>query len=158
MRGIERRCGGFTLLEVVVAAVVVAVLAAIALPSYSDYVQRSRISEAIANLSDMRTRLEQFYLDNRAYPAAPTDCIPFAAGSAAPAGKIYLPAQQRYFSVTCTVMSAGAYTVTATGRPGEGMPASFVYTVNQSNGRSSSGPGGGYASSLCWALRKDGSC
>ena len=152
------RCAGFTLIEALVAAVVVAVLAAIALPSYSDYLQRSRISEAIANLSDMRTRLEQFYLDNRAYPDTPADCIPFVAGAAAPAGKLYLPAQQKYFDVTCTVMSAAAYTVTATGRPSEGMPASFVYTVNQSNGRSSSGPGGSYASSVCWAMRKDGSC
>ena len=140
------------------AAVVVAVLAAIALPSYSAYVQRSKISEAIASLSDMRTRLEQFYLDNRAYPGTPADCIPFVARGVAPAGKIYLPAQQKYFNVTCTVMSATAYTVTATGRPSEGMPASFVYTIDQSNGRSSSGPGGNYASRVCWAMRKDGSC
>ena len=52
-----------------VVVVIVAILATIALPSYSDYIQRSKISEAVSNLSDMRTRLEQFYLDNRQYPA-----------------------------------------------------------------------------------------
>ena len=157
-RAARRRCDGFTLLEVVVAGVVVAVLAAIALPSYSDYVQRGKISEAVANLSDMRTRLEQFYLDNRAYPAAPADCIPFVAGAAAPSGKIYLPAQQKYFKVTCTAMSAAAYTVAATGRPVEGMSSSFVYTIDQDNARSSAGPRGSYTNTACWATRKDGSC
>src|SRR4249920_1558042 len=91
----DRRDGGYTMIEVMVTVVIVGILAAIALPSYSDYVQRGKISEAVANLSDMRTRLEQFYLDNRAYPAAPADCIPFVAGDAAPSGKIYLPAQQK---------------------------------------------------------------
>src|SRR5215831_15925713 len=114
------RCRGFTLLELTMAGAIVAILAGIALPSYSDYVQRSKITEAVANLSDMRTRLEQFYLDNRAYPAAPADCLPFVAATAAPPGRIYLPAQQKYFSVTCTAMSPEAYTVTATGRPAEG--------------------------------------
>jgi type IV pilus assembly protein PilE len=153
-----QRPGGFTLIEVTVAGVIVAVLAAIALPSYSDYVQRSKISEAVANLSDMRTRLEQFYLDNRSYPTAPADCIPFVAGAAAPAGKIYLPAQQKYFDVRCTAMSAAAYTVTASGRPAEGMSASFVYTTNEANARTSAGPQGSYTSSTCWATRRDGSC
>ena len=153
-----RRCGGFTLIELLVVGTIVAVLLSIALPSYSDYVQRSKIVEAVSNLSDMRARLEQFYLDNRAYPSAPADCIAFVAGTAAPAGKIYLPAQQKYFRVECSVMSAAIYTVTATGRPAEGMSASFVYTIDHANARTSSGPGGTYTSRSCWAIRRDGSC
>ncbi len=47
---------------------VIAILAAIALPNYFDYITRSRIVEAKTNLADMRTRLEQYFLDNRAYP------------------------------------------------------------------------------------------
>ena len=153
-----RRCGGFTLIELLVVGVILAVLAGIALPSYSDYVLRSKIIEAVSNLSDMRTRLEQFYLDNRAYPSSPADCIPFVASASAPAGKLYLPPQQKYFKVACTAMSAAAYTVTATGRPAEGMSASFVFTIDQANARTSAGPGGSYTSGSCWAIRKDGSC
>ena len=74
---------------------VIAILAAVALPSYIDYVTRSRIVEAKTNLTDMRTRLEQYFLDNRAYPDA---CIAAAAGPA-PAGKIYLPAGLKFFTV-----------------------------------------------------------
>ena len=157
-RSVARRHAGFTLVELLVVGIVVAVLTGIALPSYSDYVQRSKLIEAVANLSDMRTRLEQFYLDNRAYPSTPADCIAFAAGAAAPAGKIYLPAQQKYFKVECAAMSPGIYMVTATGRPSEGMSASFVYTIDQANARTSAGPRGSYTSRTCWAIRRDGSC
>src|SRR5262252_747950 len=87
------RFGGFTLIEVMITVAVIAILAAVALPSYLDYVTRGNLVEARSNLSDMRTRLEQYFLDNRAYPGA---CIAYASG-APPAGKIYLPANIKNF-------------------------------------------------------------
>ena len=53
--------GGFTLIEVMITVAVIAILAAVALPNYVEYVTRSRLVEAKTNLSDMRTRLEQYY-------------------------------------------------------------------------------------------------
>src|ERR1051326_6623594 len=50
---------GFTLLELVFVVAIVAVLAAIALPNYADYVKRGRIIEATTALSDARQRTEQ---------------------------------------------------------------------------------------------------
>jgi prepilin-type N-terminal cleavage/methylation domain-containing protein len=64
------RTRGFTLLEVMIVVVIVAILAAIALPNYSDYIKRGKIIEATTGLSDMRTRLEQYFLDNRKYDNA----------------------------------------------------------------------------------------
>ncbi len=61
--------GGFTLIEVMITVAVIAILAAVALPSYIEYVTRSKLVEAKTNLSDMRTRLEQYFLDNRKYPS-----------------------------------------------------------------------------------------
>ena len=58
---------GFTLIEVMIVVAIVAVLAAIALPNYADYVKRGKIIEATSALSDLRTRYEQYYLDNRTY-------------------------------------------------------------------------------------------
>ena len=58
---------GFTLLEIMVVVVLIAVLAAIGLPSYNDYIVRSRLGEAYANLSDMSTKLEQYFQDQRTY-------------------------------------------------------------------------------------------
>jgi type IV pilus assembly protein PilE len=147
---------GFTLLEVMITVAIVAVVAAVALPSYNDYVTRGRIVEATSSLSDMRTRLEQYFSDNRQYPAS---CIAPAAGPA-PAGKIYLPAESKHFSVSCA-LTATTYTVTATGDASRGT-GGFVYTIDEANNRRTTSlpPGwsGAGASSTCWINRKNGDC
>ncbi len=94
-----RRVRGFTLIEMLITVAIVAILAAVALPSYIDYVTRSKIVEATSGLSDMRVRLEQYFLDNRQYPTA---CVASAAGPA-PASKIYLPASIKYFTFSCAL-------------------------------------------------------
>jgi type IV pilus assembly protein PilE len=66
------RCGvrpssGFTLLEVLIAIVVVGILAAIALPSYSAHLRKSARSEAQGILTDGASRQQQFLVDRRRY-------------------------------------------------------------------------------------------
>ena len=145
------RLTGFTMIELLITVAVIAILAAVAVPSYVDYVTRSKLVEAKTNLTDMRTRLEQYFLDNRAYPDA---CIAAAAG-AAPAGKIYLPAGLKYFTVTCE-LAATTYTLTATGTASM---AGFAFTIDQANNRRTTGvPSGWTASNVCWVSRKSGEC
>ena len=91
LRRTKRSFAGFTLIEVMITVAVVAILAAVALPNYFDYITRSRIVEAKTNLADMRTRLEQYFLDNRAYPATPGNCL--RIGSRASARRKHLPAR-----------------------------------------------------------------
>jgi type IV pilus assembly protein PilE len=151
----KRSSAGFALIEAMITVAVIAILASIALPNYFDYITRSRVVEAKTNLADMRTRLEQYFLDNRAYPAGTGNCIASAAGPAA-AGNIYLPGSQKFFNVTCTAMSATAYTVTATG---VGPMAGFVYTINEANTRATTGTGAwGKTSTTCWVSKKSGEC
>ncbi|MBN4079143.1 prepilin-type N-terminal cleavage/methylation domain-containing protein [Beggiatoa alba] len=57
----------FTLIELMIAVAIVALLAAVALPSYSGYVVRSKIADTTSQLSDLRLRMEQFRQDNRSY-------------------------------------------------------------------------------------------
>jgi type IV pilus assembly protein PilE len=60
---------GFTLIEAVVVMAMVAILAAIAIPNYSEYVLRSHRSTAQSFMSDVASRQTQFFLDRRLYAA-----------------------------------------------------------------------------------------
>lgn len=124
---------------------IVAILAAIALPNYSDYVKRGKIIEATSGLSDMRTRYEQWYLDNRTYAGG---CAAFGA---------LVAATVKAFTMDCSTEAAATYTTTATGIAGEGMTG-FGYSINQANVHATTGTYWGPTSATCWVTRKDGSC
>ena len=62
---------GFTLIEVMITVAVVAILAAVALPQYRDYVTRGRIPEATSRLATLQVQAEQYFQDNRTYVGAP---------------------------------------------------------------------------------------
>jgi len=137
---------GFTLIEVMIVVAIVGILAAIALPNYSYYVQRAKIIEATTSLSDARQRTEQLFLDTRTYAGNCTAAI----------GVVQLGLKT--FTLSCPTESASAYTIRATGVPAQGMSASFVYTINQAGTKTSAGPTGWAGNATCWATRKDGTC
>jgi type IV pilus assembly protein PilE len=62
-----RKQHGFTLIELVITIAVVGILAAIALPSYQQYVIRSKRSAAQAQMMDIANRQQQYLLANRSY-------------------------------------------------------------------------------------------
>jgi type IV pilus assembly protein PilE len=138
---------GFTLIEVMIVVAIVAILAAIALPNYADYVRRGKIIEATTGLSDVRTRMEQYFLDNRRYDNAGVCGVDPSVAEA----------NIKTFTVTCAIVGTG-YLVTATGNASEGM-ASFGYTLSDANVRVTTGVTPGWGNQNCgWVTRKDGSC
>jgi len=58
---------GFTLIELMITVTIVAILAAIAYPSYRNYVMRGQVVDATNGLTAMAANMERYYQDNRTY-------------------------------------------------------------------------------------------
>jgi general secretion pathway protein G len=67
-----RRRRGFTLIEVMIALVVVALLSSLAYPAYTAQVNRSRVAQAVADIKDLEIRLERYLTDHGSYPTSLT--------------------------------------------------------------------------------------
>ena len=61
---------GFTLIELMLVIAVLAIIAAIALPSFLGQIQKARRSDAKQALFNAAAKLEQYYQDNKGYPTA----------------------------------------------------------------------------------------
>ena len=92
---------GFTLIELMVVIVVLGVLMGIAVPSYFEQVKRARRADAREALSDLATRQEQFFLDNKAYSNSIAD-LGRGTGSV-----------NDYYAITIPVFTTTTYTLQA---------------------------------------------
>jgi len=136
-----RRQRGFTLIELMITVAVLGVLSMIAVPSYTDYLRRGQAQEAPGALSDFRTRMEQYYQDNRKYGTAGT------CGAALPAAK--------YFDFACETNSSDqTFLITATGKGN--LVTGLAYTINELNaqGSSCSSCAWNFSPQAVWVLRK----
>jgi type IV pilus assembly protein PilE len=124
---------GFTLVELMIAVAVLAILLSIAVPAYREYVRRGAVAGAIEVLAGGRVVAERYFLDTGSYEDMPC------------------PADTRQFTVECEA-DADTYTITATGT---GSMNEFVYTINEANLRTTEGPWG---DGNCWITRKGDGC
>lgn len=123
-RAARRYTAGFSLMELMIAVAIVAVLAAIATEAYGRYVVSGKLSESFAILGDYRLKMEQFKQDNRSYadPQNTNTC------------GVTPPAANKYFIFGCAIAASGAqFTATASNQAGTGMgnAGDYSYTINQ---------------------------
>ena len=124
---------GFTLIEVMIVAAIIAILAAIAYPSYQDSVRKSRRSDAMAVLIDLQLQQEKWRANNTEYaPKADPTVTPPVIG-------LILPISE-YYDFDISTNTATTYTLTATAVVGKGQDKDknggvlcTPLTINQNN-------------------------
>ncbi|WP_342116169.1 type IV pilin protein [Pseudoduganella sp. OTU4001] len=138
----KRQHAGYTLVEVMAAVSIVAIITAVAMPSYTGYVKRGRLTEAFTGLGAGQTAAEQFWANNRTYSG-------FSSSAS-------FPKNGNYFEFTLSDAGTSGYTLTATGKD---MLTGFAYTIDQNgNRKTTSVPAGWTSSGTCWVDRENGKC
>ncbi len=134
------RSGGFTLIELMVTILIVAILAAIAVPTYTSQMRKSRRTEAKTALLDLAAREERFFATNSAYTNVVanlgyTGAWPVTVGSG-------------YYQINVTAASATAFTATATPVSAQATDSTCgTYTLDNTGTQSVSGTA---TSTTCW--------
>lgn len=103
---ISRRHGqrGFTLTEVLIAVAIIGILAAIALPSYSAYVQKARRTDAKEALLRIQLEQERWRANNASYAGKLVDDLGWSEAKSA----------EGHYSLALSDASATSFTATAT--------------------------------------------
>jgi len=124
---------GFTLIELMIVVVIVALLASIALPSYARYVEKARRADAKSALLDAAQRLERCYTQNNTYVGCPV-----AAGLTG----------DGFYTVAVTSQLVNSFTLTAApAGPQAGDTRCGTFTLQSDGTRSVSGS---LAADRCW--------
>lgn len=145
------RQDGFTLIEVMIVVAIVGILAAIAIPAYSNYVIRGNVPEATSRLAALQVRMEQLFQDTRSYATGANAGMPCASDTTT----------SRYFNFDCTAApTAAAFTLRAQGK---GTMSGFTYTIDQSSVRTSTiaspAPTGWRGTqNNCWIVKQGAQC
>jgi len=149
------RANGFTLIEIMITVVIIGVLAAIAIPSYQDYVRRGYVVDATNGLATMRANMERYFQDNRTYQAVDKNVPPCQSTDA----------KSRTFGnfvVSCADadLTGTKFLLTVTG---SGPAKDVVFTIDQANGQATTKMPSGWSgwTSTCtsaWIVKKGQAC
>jgi type IV pilus assembly protein PilE len=139
---------GFTLIEVMITVAIVAILSAVAYPSYRDHVIRGHLVDAVTALASYRADMERHFQDNRSFATVGTFTAPCAVDEA----------QRRvgHFLVSCSALAATTYTLQA---QGSGPAAGFTFTVTHQDVRATTAaPAGWGTCATRWILKRGQAC
>lgn len=147
----QAHSSGFTLIELMIAVGIVSILAAVAIPIYTDYLTRGRLVDASTGLATMRAQMERYYQDNRTYANTGTFVSPCmnTTASARTFGS---------FVIGCTgTLDATQFTLEAVGSD---RVDGFKYTINQQDVRATTALPAAWGSACAsrWIMKKGESC
>jgi type IV pilus assembly protein PilE len=143
-RKLSRRERGFTLIEVMVVLVVLALLAGVALPSYQSSVRKSRRADARAALVTTAQLMERYSTEHTGsgYSTATLSTIAGPTVVAKPAS------DNGFYQLSLTNLTATTFTLLATPQSAQASDGCATFTLDERGVRGVSG--GTLAVADCW--------
>ena len=105
----HQRPNGFTLIELMIVVAIIGILAAIAIPMYSDYVTRSRRADGQANLMQVAQDLERCYTQYSKYND--NSCSVISSGT------VNQTSDQEFYVISASVLTESTFTLEAPPEP-----------------------------------------
>ncbi len=116
---------GFTLIELMIVVVVIAVLAAIAVPNFQEQARKGKRAEATRAIGHYQLALERWRAENPTYGACPS-------GVTCSGTRPSLPTSE-FYSISESAVTAAGYPVTATRTAGGKMASDRCGNLSATN-------------------------
>jgi type IV pilus assembly protein PilE len=130
------------MVELAIALTVLVLLAATAVPVFTDYLRRSKLTDAFTTMATYRTRMDHAFQDENSYGVDGACAIP-------------APPTSSYFSFVCKLGEEGnSYVMTASG---VGAMDGYAYSIDDGGNQRTTAFPGAVVPATCWLSRK-GDC
>ena len=144
---------GFTLIEIMVVVAMVLTLSAIAMPSYTEHINRSKRAEAKAQLLETAQFMQRFYSQNDSYAQTRGAVAVAIPDALARVPRTAAAGSQNYtISLGTPAATVATFVIQAVPRTGGSMASDKCgrFTLNQAGQRGVTGNAAGNTADSCW--------